>query len=130
MASDHLLGTLLLVTNKAGVVLRLPGLGMARGAVIHFHLQTAAPQIHVPGITGDPVFLVLGQGGHFTVIAVAFFARKTAVLGMSDMGEVDAVGLARVDPPLGLGTIRIQDLDRPKSKPVPYKDQRQDQTNP
>ena len=84
---------------------------MARHAGIHGHRWASGMPPDVARISADAVLLERRQGVAGPLVAVASFAFQVAALRVCDVREVDVLGLARVNQPLGLSLRRHIAID-------------------
>ena len=87
-------------------------LAVAGHAGVHCHGRPFGASPDITGIAADSVFLVWPQGVGSAVIAVALFALQVAAFDVGDVREVDVLGLARVDQPLGFALRRHIAIDK------------------
>ena len=86
-------------------------LAVASHAGVHRHGRPSGMPPDIARIAADAILLEGRQGVAGSLIAVALFAFQVAAFDMSDVREVDILGLARVDQPLGLATRRHITID-------------------
>src|SRR5262249_43289571 len=87
---------------------RLP---MAGHAGTHRHGGPPGVSPDIARISADAILLVWRQAVTGSLIAVALFAFQVAALDVCNVREVDVLGLARVDQPLGLALRRHIAID-------------------
>ena len=86
-------------------------LAMAGHTGVHGHGRPSGMSPNIARIATDAILLEGREPVAGSLIAVALFAFQVAALDVGDVREVDILGLARVDQPLGLAAWRHITID-------------------
>src|SRR5450759_1712795 len=86
-------------------------LTVAGHAGVHGHGRPSGMSPYIAGIATDAILLEGRQPVAGSLVAMALFAFQVASFDVGDVREVDVLGLARVDQPLGLASRRHIAID-------------------